>query len=79
MGSVDIQFTEDVLAMRGEGVDAGESLGSNLLGGLALSDGAYYLYLGSCQEVGLLFFLLLADNGFQCSLADITLMLSRSY
>ena len=63
MGGVDAQFAEDVFAVGGDGVDAGETFGSNLLGRLALSDGADYLRLRLGQDAGTFFLnLLLVDD-----------------
>ena len=63
MGGVDAQFAEDVFAVGGDGVDAGETFGSSLLGRLALSDGADYLRLRLGQDAGTFFLnLLLVDD-----------------
>ena len=63
MGGVYAQFAEDVFAVGGDGVDAGETFGSNLLGRLALSDGADYLRLRLGQDAGTFFLnLLLVDD-----------------
>ena len=70
VGGVDTEFAEDVLAVGGDGVDAGEAVGGNLLGGLALCDGADDFGLCGGQQVGLLFLALLAEDGLRCSLTD---------
>ena len=66
MGGVDAQFAEDVFAVGGDGVDAGETFGSNLLGRLALSDGADYLRLRLGQDAGTFFLNLLLVNDNLC-------------
>ena len=71
MGCVDAQLAEDILAMGGDGVDARESFGCNLLGGLTLSDGFNDLRFRSRQDIGFLLFLLLGNNGFQCPLTEV--------
>ena len=71
VGCVDTQFAEDVLAVGGDGMDAGEALGGNLLGGLAQGDGLHDLGLCCRQDVGFLFFLLLGDDKLEGSLAKI--------
>lgn len=57
--------------MGSDGVDAGKTLGGNLLGGLALSDGPDDFRLRLCQDiVGFFLFLLLGDDGFECPLTE---------
>ena len=63
MRCVDAQFSEDILAVSRDSVDARETFGSNLLGRLALSDGADYLRLRLGQDAGTFFLnLLLVDD-----------------
>ena len=74
MGCVDAQFAEDILAVGSDGVDAGEAFGSNLLGGLTLSNSFHDFGLCSRQDAGCLVVLLLCDNGFEGALAEIARM-----
>ena len=72
MGCIDAQFAEDVFAVGRDGVDAGKTFGSNLLGGLALGDGFYNLHLRGGQDAGRFFLLLLlGDDGFEGTLTEI--------
>ena len=75
MGGVDAQFAEDVFAVGGDGMDAGEAFGGNLLGGLALSNGAddFRLRLGQDARAVVLN-LLLVDDDLQGALTDVTLV-----
>ena len=75
MGGIDTQFAEDVFAVGGDGMDAGEAFGGNLFGGLALSDGADNLRFRLGQDAGA-FVLnrLLVDDGLQGTLTDVTLV-----
>ena len=52
-------------------MDAGETLGSNLLRRLTLSNGLHYFRFRGCQDIRFLLFLLLGDDKLQCSLAEI--------
>ena len=64
MGGIDTQFAEDVFAVGGDGMDAGEAFCGNLFGGLALSDGADNLRFRLGQDAGafVLNLLLVDDN-----------------
>lgn len=73
VGGIDAQLAEDVFAMGGDGMDAGEAFGSNFLGRLAQSDGFHDFRLGLRQDTGcLVLLLLLGDDGLEGTLAEIT-------
>ena len=75
MGRIDTQFAKYVLAVGGDGVDAGKTLVGNLLRRLTLSDGAHNLRLSFRQDAGTLFlFLLVVDDDLQCALTDVAVM-----
>ena len=75
MTSWAVLMPSDVFAVGGDGVDAGEAFGGNLLGGLALSDGADNLRFRLGQDAGAFFLdLLLVDDDLQSALTDVTLV-----
>ena len=72
MRCIDAQFAENILAVGGDGVDAREALGSNLLGGFPQGDGFDNLRLRLREDaVGFFLFLLLGDDGLEGSLAEV--------
>ena len=71
MGGVDAQLAEDILTVCGDGVDAGETLGGNLLGGLAQGYCLHDFHFCRRQNAGCIFFLLLDDDGFKGTLAKV--------
>ena len=77
MGGIDTQLAEDVLAVGGDGVDAGVALGGYLLGGLALGNGLDDVALCGGQQPGLLVVLLLGDDGLEGALADVALVVAH--
>ena len=74
VSGVDTQLAEDVLAVGGNRVDAGESFGGYFLSGLSLRDGFHDLGLRLCQKGRFLLFLLLRKQHFERSLADKTIV-----
>ena len=76
---IDTQFAEDVLAVGGDGMDTGEALGSNLLGGLTQSNGLDDFRLRLRQDAGcLVLLLLLGDDGLKGTLTEVSRMATDS-